>query len=114
MQQREDMQRKHSAAKSLAHFSPDGKGTCALSPLQVGDASRGLRWPRAMRQTVELESNALCWLDVGGGLSAGKKHLDLMRRGMEQGYLAVLLLADAIQAQASTRKRPHQRARWRT
>jgi hypothetical protein len=62
---------------------------------------------RAVRRAVELESGALCWLDVGGGLCAGQNHLDRMRCGMERAYAAVVFFSDGYVKSANCRREMH-------
>jgi hypothetical protein len=62
---------------------------------------------RAVRRAVELESGALCWLDVGGGLCAGQNHIDRMRCGMERAYAAVVFLSDGYVKSANCRREMH-------
>ena len=57
-----------------------------------------------MRRAVELETGALCWLDVGGGMCAGQNHLERMRRGMERAYAAVVFLSDGYVRSSNCRR----------
>ena len=59
---------------------------------------------KAVRTAVELESSALCWLDVGGGLNPGENHINLMKVGMDRAFVAVVFLSDGYVRSANCKR----------
>ena len=59
---------------------------------------------RTVRRAIELATGAFCWLDIGGGLSPGRDHIEGMRHGMLHAYLAIVFLSDGYVRSGNCRR----------
>ena len=48
-----------------------------------------------LRNRVELSTELLIWLDVGGGMNLGQSHINLMEEGIKKATVVVIFLSDA-------------------
>ena len=68
------------------------------SAITLPDGRKGLSTQAhviPLRNRVELSTDLLVWLDVGGGMQYGQNHINLMAEGIKNSVVVVIFLSDA-------------------